>query len=226
MSLVSATSIDVFKWRQKMAERRRRRAADCAVYATTSVRYFSVAACVCGFLFIVRGQLSKFVDGFTSVATTYRPTEAQKVDRQLLPIFFNQHRQLCSFHPKKLPNLVFCLDDPFLANATFSSVLVGDGGNLVRSPDVESGGINENEFAPNRDADVRWTEVDTVYNGRCRMAEVREDMGQGRYIMFKVRKGQGPVTVFFLQPGMEFSVCLKKNCNYNSFPYFQGRRSS
>ncbi len=86
MSLVRATSIDVFKWRQKMAERRRRRVADCAMFTTTAVRYFSVAACVCGFLFIVRGQLSKFVDGFTSVATTYQPTEAQKVDQQQLPI--------------------------------------------------------------------------------------------------------------------------------------------
>ncbi len=62
------------------------------------------------------------------------------------------------------------------------------------------------EYVPNVNVSLRWTVVDTLYNGRCRMLTSDYPMRQGSYHKIVVALGQGPISVFLFQPGLEVSV--------------------
>ncbi len=87
----------------------------------------------------------------------------------------------------KVPRLVFCTaPDAFSANASWDDLATAEGyGSVIRPPEVAFRGAAQYE-EQYQGVEHRWEDVDTVFNGRCRMFVTEERLLNTNYLIFAV----------------------------------------
>ncbi len=110
----------------------------------------------------------------------------------------------------QLPRIVFCTSPvAFAPEAAYEDLADGEGYELaIRPPNVTFKGVAKYEMQFEV-AQHSWTDLDTVFNGRCRLFALEETLKNDMYVIFEVRAVDA-VDIYFMQPG-EVAIIIKVN---------------
>lgn len=148
------------------------------LYRTCShfIRVLIVILCILGFIWISFEQVQKFFTRATSVSTVLAESQDQT-----------------------FPSIAFCALNPYKPGASTAYVSQETFDQISVETNVTLDGLLISELDPLRKLNFSEDLIYTIYNGKCKIFEVKGDIMIKQYLMFSYPKDE-KYHLFILQP--------------------------